>query len=58
MTSEEYHGIRQDETNRLRALRKQEAEVRRMTEERWQRRILPLLANENPVETDFGGCFE
>lgn len=34
-----------------------EAEARRLIEERWQRRLLPLLANDVPVETDFGGCF-
>lgn len=34
-----------------------EAEVRRLAEERWQRRLLPLLSNEAPLETDFGGCF-
>jgi hypothetical protein len=27
-------------------------------EKRWKRRILPLLANEDPMETDFGGCYE
>lgn len=39
MTDSDYHNLRLDEANRVRALAKQEADVRRMTEERWQRRL-------------------
>lgn len=41
---------------RVQKIQDHEAEVRRLTEERWQRRILPLLASVNEVESDFPGC--
>jgi hypothetical protein len=48
----------QDERNRVRAHEKHEAEVRRLVNERWWRRIQPLLPSVEPVEDEqFPGCW-
>ena len=44
--------------SRVAEVQAHEAEVRRMAEERWRRRILPLLPTETALETDYPGCVE
>lgn len=42
---------------RLRRQMEHEAEIRRLTDERWQRKVLAALACPEPVEDpDFPGC--
>jgi hypothetical protein len=59
VTDNAYHNARLDEANRFRALRAlqhQEAEVRRLAEERWQRRLwatMPVASIES--SGDFWG---
>lgn len=50
------HAYEAAQQRRLERLREHEAELRRMADERWQRRILPLLSNPYPAPTDFDGC--
>lgn len=48
----------QDLRNEVRRMERHEAEVRRTVEERWQRRIQPLLASVDQVEDpQYPGCF-
>lgn len=55
MTSEEYHGLHQDEANRHRALRRQEDAVLRVERERFARRISAMGPGPQ-IESDFPGC--
>jgi hypothetical protein len=50
------HALEAALERRLARVRQHEADVRRLEQERWQRRILPLLSNDTPIPTDFDGC--
>lgn len=52
----EIHESHQDEVNRLRQLERHDRSVYDHVNARWQRRILPLLANDDPQPHDFPGC--
>jgi hypothetical protein len=54
MTSEDYHGMHQDEANRVRALKRHEAQVRARERARTVAFLCTPYLAEDP---DFPGCF-
>lgn len=59
LTAREAHALHEDERNRhaqLARVHAHEAEIRRLLDERWQRRMLPLLASVDERPSDFKGC--
>lgn len=56
MTEDAYHNARTDEVNRVRALGRQEQEVRRLADERWRRRLSALGPGTQVPDPDFAGC--
>lgn len=50
---------REDNRNEVGRLARHEGEVRRVTNDRWWRRVHPLLPYDTPVlSDDFDGCVE
>jgi hypothetical protein len=57
VTEDAYHNARTDEVNRVRALGRQEQEVRRLADERWRRRLSALgPGTQVPDPTGFAPC--
>jgi hypothetical protein len=57
MTDNAYHNARTDEANRVRALKRHEADVRRLERERFARRLSALCPGTAIEDPDFPGCF-
>jgi hypothetical protein len=52
------HNAAQDVRNEVHRIERHERDIRRLTNERWQRRIAPLMNTAGMQSPDFDGCTE